>query len=311
MRVFSSSSPRLLRTLLLGPYLLVTGAYVLWRLFFIRLPGADPHRASTLYAFLRDPLGTLQALTWAAFVDEMRILINSWGELFNIQVTGLTPFMILSYLVGVGAAALTVIYLVRFREQVSGSDESGDGEAGSASSDRASRSDRAWRRQALALGLAAVLLGPVPAWITGRQVVFDFHSDRYAMAAMFGAALLVTVLIEWLAQKRIQRAVLAGVLVALAVGLHLRVANDYRWIWTAEQRLFWQLSWRAPGLKAPTALIFEKEPFPNQGLFSTSAALNLMYPQPAPEDLRGGQAGSRSAQAAEGQGTAAVDQPAD
>ena len=49
-----------------------------------------------------------------------------------------------------------------------------------------------------------------PVRFTGRQVVFDFHSDRYAMAAMFGAALLVTVLIEWLAQKRIQRAVLAG-----------------------------------------------------------------------------------------------------
>ena len=124
-----------------------------------------------------------------------------------------------------------------------------------------------------------MLLGPVPAWITGRQVVFDFHSDRFAMPAMFGAALLLAAGIEWLAQRRVQRAVLAAVLVTLAVGLHLRAANDYRWIWTSEQRFFWQLAWRAPGLKAPTAIFLESEPFPNQGLFSTSAALNLMYPQ--------------------------------
>lgn len=250
-----------------APYLLVTGGYVAWRLFFQRLPGADPYRAETLYAFLEAPLATLQQVSWTALVDELHILVNSWAALLDIQLNGLTRFELLTYGVGAGAAALSAVYLANLRRDGAVEEPAGDGGR--------------WIREALVLGIAAALLGPVPAWITGRQVVFDFHSDRYAMPAMLGAGLVAAGVIEWLAQRRVQRAVLAGVLVGLAVALHLRVANDYRWIWTAEQRAFWELAWRAPGLKTPTAVFFESEPFPNQGLFSTSAALNLMYPQPA------------------------------
>ena len=77
----------------------------------------------------------------------------------------------------------------------------------------------------------------------------------------------------------------------------MRVANDYRWIWTAQQRFLTELSWRAPGLKAPTALFFENEPFPNQGLFSTSASLNLLYPQSVSQGQPLGYLGLRPAPA--------------
>lgn len=38
--------------------------------------------------------------------------------------------------------------------------------------------------------------------------------------------------------------------------------------------------WRAPYIEPSTAIITEEELFPNQGLFSTSSAINLLYPQP-------------------------------
>lgn len=255
-----------------APYLLLLAAYVVWRLFFYSLPGEDPYRANTLYDLLADPVGTLKKYTGIVLVDELWILVVSWAKTQQIDYPNLSQFGILSYLVGIGAGALAAAFLWVY-------ERSQPVRAGAEPASEAADGQGRWMRQALILGLAAVLLGPVPAWITGRQVVFDYHSDRYALAAQFGAALLFAAGVTWLAQRRAQRAVLAGLLVALAVSYHLRVGNEYRWIWTDELRTFWQLSWRAPGLKPGTALLFENEPFPNQGLFSTSAALNLVYPQ--------------------------------
>ena len=97
---------------------------------------------------------------------------------------------------------------------------------------------------------------------------------------MFGASLLCVSVLLWIAQRRLQQAVLLGVLVAFALGMHLRTGNDFRWNWTEQLRFFWQLAWRAPALQPDTAIVLEEDPIPNQGLFSTSAAINLLYPQP-------------------------------
>ena len=257
-------------------YLIPAAAYSIYRLFFVQLPGADPYAPKTLYELSANPLPALKQAVLVAFVDLYHILVDVWGDLLKLKFTQVPPFTLASYgaaaLAGLASAAALIFLPLSSSEAK---------DTGSQQPETMAMRKDDWPRDAFLLGLAAVLLGPVPAWITGRQVVFDFHSDRYAMAAMFGAALLLAALICWLAQGRVQRAVMASVLVSFAVILHLRVANDYRWIWIDQQRTFWELSWRAPGLKAPTALFYEFEPFPNQGLFSTSAALNLMYPQEA------------------------------
>ncbi len=244
-----------------GLYLAVLTGYTLWRLFFIHLPGADPYEATTLSDLLRNPIPTLQHLVEVVRIDFAHILLGSWVNLVQgNQFTELKPFFVLSIIVGLTGALLAGFALMRTPEP-----------------DEDSRTR--WTRQALVFGLAAALLGPIPAWITGRQVVFDFHSDRYALPAMFGASLVWIAAIEWVAQKRLQRAALLGLLLTFAISLQLQSANDYRWNWTAQQRFYWQLAWRVPSLKPSTALFFQTEPFENQGLFSTSAAINLLYPQ--------------------------------
>jgi hypothetical protein len=259
-----------------APYLLILGMYTVWRLFFIQLPGGDPYRANTLYELLANPLATLGKYGLIVAVDEVHILINTWTELLKVNLELSSPITFLALVVGVLAGGITAVCLVFFADV----EKEGNTAPTGSQKERPGLNRNRWAIQVLVLGILAVLLGPVPAWITGRQVVFDFHSNRYALPAMFGAALLSMLLVEWLAHPRVQRAALVGLLVMLAVGYHIRVANDYRWIWTDQMRVFWQLYWRAPGLKPGTAVFFEEEPFPNQGLFSTSAELNLLYPQP-------------------------------
>jgi hypothetical protein len=247
------------------PYLLLTGAYVIWRLFLMKLPGEDPYRADTLYNFLSAPLATVAAVLKVMFVDLLQMLVGSWAGVFNLQLgAGLAPFTLAALGVALAAAVLSAFYLIRFD----------DGASPDASQ------NNSWLRQAIVLAVAALLLGPVPAWITGRQVVFDFHSDRYALPALLGLSLLLAALIEWLGRGKRQVAVLVAVLIGLSTLYHLRNANEYRWVWKNQMDLAWQLSWRAPQLKAPTAILSENELIPNQGLFSTSASLNLLYPQP-------------------------------
>jgi hypothetical protein len=72
---------------------------------------------------------------------------------------------------------------------------------------------------------------------------------------------------------------LVGLLIGVGSEAQLRSSKDYSDIWSQQRAFYWQLYWRAPFISPGTALVTYKETFPNQGLFSTSAALNLLYPQ--------------------------------
>jgi hypothetical protein len=246
------------------PYLSILIVFWVWRVYFMPLSSEDPHQIRTVFSFIQQPLETLMNLVNTIFVDMVHILINSWGRLLVLPIMNETPFVLLSYAIGAACSALIVLYfsVLQIPAVEPASEKHG------------------WRQPMLVIGFIAALLGPVPAWITGLQVLDDFHSDRFALPAMFGASLLLLVVIDWLAQKRMQKTVLVAVLVALAISSQLQAQNEYRWDYTSQNHFYWQLSWRAPGLEAPTALFFETEPFSNQGLFSTSSAVNLLYPQP-------------------------------
>jgi hypothetical protein len=259
-------SQRLWQTLrAYAPYLLATAAYVIWRLFFIKLSGDDPYRAETLYNFFNSPVQTLIYLAKLVVVESFYTWVSGWAQIFEItRVQDITSFDRLTWIIGIAAALLLAIYLYRL----------------DAPDTRENGEDRTWLRQALVVAVLATLGGCLPAWITGRQVIDDFHSNRYAMPAMFGASLLWVVMLYWLARGKLQQVALLGALIAMLVPFQLRIARDYADLWDSQKNFLWQLSWRAPSIQPDTALISEEEPFANQGLFSTSASLNLMYPQP-------------------------------
>jgi len=250
------------------PYIAFFIVYVIWRMFFIQLSGDDPYRANTLYDLVSQPIPTLINLFRMVAVDTYYILVACWSDVIGSGVQpGISRFTLFSWGIGfVVAISIILFYFFTRNEQ---QDRSNDSVA----------SSKEWLYQAILLGFFALLFGPIPAWITGREVVYDFHSNRYAMPAMFGASLLLVILIETIIRSRTQKIIILAIIVGLSSGFHLRVANDYRWLWKDQLRFYWQLSWRAPAIEPDTAIFMENEPFPNQGLFSTSSAVNLIYPQ--------------------------------
>jgi len=245
------------------PYFLVTVGYILWRMFLLPLPGDDPYLTTTLFDFIASPVQT--ALEWGQVMvlDVTQVMIGSWKDVFGLGITRqFTPILLFSWGVGFISIVLLLIYFLKLNIAPT-----------------LSQGRRIFLIQGTVLGFFAVLMGCLPGWLIGRTILDDFHANRYALPGMFGMGLLVVAFITWLSADWKKQVVLVSLLVGLAVGFQVRTVNDFRWVWKDQQQLYWQLSWRAPHLKSGTAVFFEEEPFPDQGLFSTSSALNLLYPQ--------------------------------
>jgi hypothetical protein len=251
------------------PYLAVLVIFVLWRLLVLPTEGLDPNTPHLLYDLFSRPLATVVSLTQFAVQDFINILYGAWYKTLDPNVFVLTDRTVLfSILVGIIGAALAFYGLSRLRQ---GADDR-----------PAPSSQGAWLAQAFTLGVAGVILGTLPVWLTDRQTTLGLYGSRFALAGTFGASILTIAALEWLTVRRTARVVLLSVLIGLAIAFHVRRANDFRWSWTKQTRFYWQLYWRAPDLKPGTLIGSDGEFFPYVGRYATSLALNLLYPASLP-----------------------------
>jgi hypothetical protein len=252
-----------------APYLALLLAYAVWRFFLMELPNEDPYQTEMLALLFSQPAAALGRLFIWVLQDGLHVMVGVWTEAIRFdQVAGMTPFKIASVLLSLGLAGGLALYLSRLGYPQS----------------EAEMPQRRWLRQALVLGVLGLLLGLTPAWLTGREVLGDFHANRYSLPALFGASLLLAAAVEWFGSGRLQKGLMIGALAGIAVFVQLSAANEARWAWEQQKDVYWQFYWRAPSIEPYTALVTEYEIFENQGLFSTSAAYNLLYPQPENSD---------------------------
>jgi hypothetical protein len=94
---------------------------------------------------------------------------------------------------------------------------------------------------------------------------------------MLGACIFLAGLISSVARTRRQELIIAGIVVGLATGFQFRNGNRFRQDWETQKALFWQLSWRAPGLKPGTLLMAERLPILFPRSYSAGAATNFVY----------------------------------
>ena len=203
----------------------------------------------------------LQPILAAISSDLLTVYITSWAPVLDLRLAlTLSSFTIGALAAGASIAAALMLSLpcIHFDDP-----------------ERAR--NRGWIGQALGLGVLFTLAGILPAWITGRHIVDDFYSNRYALPGMVGASLVVIALLEWLADSRLKKTILLSTIIGLLVVFHLHNGKLYRNLWAQQLDLYWQLYWRAPDIETPTALIFEEEPLERQGVFPISAAISLLY----------------------------------
>jgi tetratricopeptide (TPR) repeat protein len=93
---------------------------------------------------------------------------------------------------------------------------------------------------------------------------------------MLAASLIVTGLLVLLRTARLRYVILA-LLVGLAAGRQFLWGTDFSRDWQTQKNLFWQMTWRAPGLQPNTMVLLNEGALDFYADNSLSAALNWIY----------------------------------
>jgi hypothetical protein len=112
----------------------------------------------------------------------------------------------------------------------------------------------------LSLSLAAFLTAGWPFWLIEFPPTLSHPTSRFTLPFMFGAVLLWAGLLELIPWAR-WKVLLAGLLIALMAGRQAFWMNDYRREWDSQKTLFWQMTWRAPGLEPNTTVLLNDRAF--------------------------------------------------
>lgn len=236
------------------PYLAVLLIFLLWRTTLV-MPD-DPNRLVWI---------GLPAFIQATLQNFITVVIDTWAKTLNAR---LVDFSDRAVVFSLSLAALTAIICFGYMYISATRQETSKQAAG----------------QAVLLGLSAILLSLLPIQLTGRTLLGGLFVDRFSLPAMFGAALFFAGLLHLLLPKSLHRNVLFAILVGLAVGAHLRSANEYRWDWEEQRRMYWQFYWRAPSLEAGTALVGPEVMTAYTSGYAAAAAVNTLYYAPISQD---------------------------
>lgn len=249
-----------------SPYLAGMMIFLIWRLVLFKSPRASTDQIFFLRALMNQPVAEFATRLRYVFTDVAKTSLLAWAQTFHQDIFAFESRSVWIALALVLIVALAItLYLVRVKSAKEhipvGLDQ------------------LRWAKQAIGLGLLAIVLGQTPFWFSNREVQLNSLFDRYALPAMFGSAILLFGLIEASIRTRLQRAIIVGVIVGLAVGFHFRNASRFRQDWLAQNSLVWQLSWRAPALKPGTSVLLPRiePPLSFTGEFALAVPLNLVY----------------------------------
>jgi hypothetical protein len=249
------------------PYLVSLAIFIAWK-----ASHPTPRASIVILDQLRaGPLEALINLAKTVTGDLAQSSALAWLQTTQVGfVMGSKWYVILLYAaVFILTTTLTFFFLLRLRL-----DEPAEAE-------KRPTQDRRWALGAILLGLFAMLAGGVPIWVTNLHIDLYFPWERFTLLLMTGATLVLGGLIELIAARRWQTAVIVALLAGLAAGWHYQTAVLYRQDWTFQREFFWQLTWRVPGLKPGTTLMTPELPFSYVTDNSLTAPLNWIY---APEN---------------------------
>lgn len=246
------------------PYLLLMIAFVVWRGLIHTFPGKE---LTVVAGTLSSPLHTLTHLGLTVVEDIIEASLAAWGQTLDLGlVIENNPSAGLKFLAFMALTALlTGLYLAVLRPHASTKDQPTD-----------ERHDH-WAREALLVGLFAVLVAGWPFWITGLPMRMGFPQDRYSLPLAVGICLMIAGLVDALGKDLPRKAVILSVIIALAAGFHFNLALAYREDWNRAKDFFWQLTWRAPGVQPDTLFLTYHLPFTYFEDDSLTAPLNWTY----------------------------------
>jgi hypothetical protein len=245
------------------PYLGILIGFTVWRVFFF---ASANYSISAMESLSATPQSTLLGLFTALGSNFLTGGWLAWNQTFsppnplalNIRTTQIF------WLAVIGTFVVSVVYLWRLR--INHNETWGEEDH-----------PEKWGWQVAGFGCLALLVGGIPFWIANLPLTLVFPWNRFTLALMFGSVLLLTGLLEGFIRTSSQKIVILSLFISLAVGWQFYTANTFRREWEQSRDFFWQLAWRAPGIKPNTLLLTHEFPFRYYSDNSLTAPLNWMY----------------------------------
>jgi hypothetical protein len=245
------------------PFLIPLALFLVYRLFFFEAGRGAVNVGNVLAAYQASPLGELGRRLIELGKDFVEAVVFGWAvPTYNLTFAA-SPTVILT------GMAFGLVAALAYRAFARWSDRNDDQPASVAPPDRR-------YREFVLIGAFTVVVATVPVILAGRDIRWASAFDRYTLHATLGIGLLVTGLIfTWLRPPARTWAV--GLLLGLSVLTHQANASAWATFWSEQRSLWWQLSWRAPGLKPGTLLLVT---LPSQRFFEDYEVwgpANLIY----------------------------------
>lgn len=274
---WSKRITRILRLWL--PYLAITAIFLVWRLFLHDTPRGQVQFFDQLLA---QPGMGLLALMKRVITDVFNTSFGAWGQIFKISDLLAEGRLVALAAIAIAllVAGLVAFYLAKLQispAAIYPSDRSHSGQTGVASP----VSPKHWAWQTISISTLALFLGGIPFWMTDLPIRLEFPWDRFTLAMMLGASLLLAGLLVLIAGTRLPGVLVLALMIGLAAGQHFQEANLFRREWMLQKSFFWQLTWRAPGIETGTTVLTASLPFKYYSDNSLTAPLNWLY---APEN---------------------------
>lgn len=240
------------------PFLLVWLFWLGWRIAWMPCPLIDRNTPVVFQQLLHQPTAALGQLAQTLVEDTVQMLGGVWSRTVEYQQFSLSPISN-GVAWGMGAVAAVVVGLAFWRMADW-------------------RTEKPYPWQVMVGGLLVLWLGFLPIWAIGEKMAyFTVNADRYGMASMVGAALLLTAAGGALLKNRATQNGVLIILIGLGVTAQFRIQRDNRHSWESQQDFYWQLKWRAPQIQAPTALIGNGQLINGMGDWFLTSAIDHLY----------------------------------
>jgi hypothetical protein len=245
---------RLLRTLQSWtPYLAVFVLAVLSRLFIFNnqvygIGLTDKLRSA--------PVETLVSLAQTILFTLRLVLKDAWLQMLELPVAALTSYyLVIAAVILLATAGFLLI------------------PPDAAQTFRRNSTEAFWL---IGLGALAMFLAGWPFWLVGFQPSLEWPASRFTLSFIFGVSLIFGGLIALFPWERI-RIVLLVALVSLAAGKQYLNSRDYQQDWVTQKNLFWQMTWRAPGIQPNTVVLLNEGALYYYADNSLGGGLNWIY----------------------------------
>lgn len=240
------------------PYLTVFGGFTVFR---VSQSSNYSYQVGILSKLASQPVQTLIDLTKEITETVLNAAFTTWwnaGKLLNLKtVSAATVAMVVLMII---SAVITYFFLVKKINNDNPTENT----------------PHAW--VVMLCGLVLLIFALAPYVAASFTVSLDFPYNRFLLSLAPGIGFFIAGALDEFLRTEKQKVVLIALLTGLAVGSQFMAARGFYLQWVAQKDFFWQLSWRAPGLKPGTALITEDLPFAKYSSGpSLSAPLNMIY----------------------------------